>query len=138
MKVRLTTIPFHCLFPNAPVHFANYVVTIPVYDPEAHDRTEAVIKAAMRLGVNAAVACEPRAKWKPRGLPKFVYLPVATTNIVRYQNGSGGMKLVSLTCTPLGFSRFKLKDLATKPFRMVKSTAIPKGHSKLLRLKVEG
>jgi len=124
-------VPFHCLFSSAPEEYVNCVATIPIYDPTAIDRTEEVIKCAMHLGINSAIAAaradakEGVKKWRPSQFPKRVNLPITHEEILRRDNGSGGMQFVKRTRTPLGFRSFEIAELATKPFSRVKSKAIP-------------
>jgi len=125
MTIKLISLPFHWVYPSAPAKYVGCRVSIPVFDPNAPERDEALVRTARVVSFNAAVGSVGGKRYRGTKLPRTVLVPTAKLALRREDRGNG-MKLAAPRLMNLGFRRFKVEDLMTTPFAKCPSEDVPK------------
>jgi len=125
MKTKLISLPFHWVYPSAPVKYLGCRVSIPAYDPDAPERSDALVRAARVASFDASVGSVRGKRYRGPKLPRSVLIPTTVLKMTWADIGRG-RDLTKIALENLGFRRFKVTDLMTTPFARCPSEAVKK------------
>jgi len=125
MKIKLLSLPFHWVYPSASAKYLGCRVSIPVFDPNAHERDEKLVRAARVTSFNAAVGSAGGKHYRGPKLPRSVLIPTRILKMT-WEDFGRGKRLAKIALEDLGFRRFKVADLAKMPFAKCPSEAVKK------------